>query len=45
MSKQWIWRRQRQGDGGLQTAFQVLRMTVTENKRPGCRRCASRRGA
>ena len=33
-SKQWMWRRQRQNDGELQTAFQVLRMTRTENKRP-----------
>ena len=43
-SKQWIWRRQRQDDG-LQSAFQVLRMTGTENKLPVCRRRVSRRGA
>ena len=29
-SKQWMWRRQRQDDGGLQSAFQVLRMTGME---------------
>ena len=40
-----IWRRQRQDDGGLQSAFQVLRMTGTENKLPVCRRRASRPGA
>ena len=45
-SKQWMWRRQRQDDGELQTAFQVLRMTGTENKqRPCCLRRVSRRGA
>ena len=44
-SKQWMWRRQPQDDGELQTAFQVLRMTGTENKRPGCSRRASRSGA
>ena len=37
-SKQPMWRRQRQDDGGLQSAFQVLRMTGTENKLPVCRR-------
>ena len=31
--------------GRLQSAFQVLRMTGTENKLPVCRRRASRRGA
>jgi len=40
-----MWRRQRQDDGGLQSAIQVLRMTGTENKLPVCRRPASRRGA
>ena len=44
-SEHWMWRRQRQDDGELQTAFKVLRMTGTENKLPGCRRRASRRGA
>ena len=44
-SKHWIWRPQRQDDGGLQSAFQVLRMTRKENKPPVCRRHASRRGA
>ena len=43
--KQWMWRRQREYDGGLQSAFQVLRMTGTENKLLVCRRRASRRGA
>ena len=40
-----IWRRQQQDDGGLQSAFQVLRMTGTENKLPVCRRRASLPGA
>ena len=44
-SKQWMWRRQREDEGGLQSAFQVLRMTGTESKLPVCRRRASRRGA
>ena len=29
-SKQWMWRRQREDDGRLQSAFQILRMTGTE---------------
>ena len=29
-SKQWMWRRQRQDDGGLQSAIQVLHMTGTK---------------
>ena len=33
------------GDGGLQSAFQLVRMTGTENKLPVRRRRASRRGA
>ena len=40
-----MWRHQRQEDGGLKSAFQVLRMTGMENKLPVCRRRASRRGA
>ena len=44
-SKQRMCRRQRQDDGGFQSAFQVLRMTGTENKLPVCRRRASRPGA
>ena len=43
-SKQWMSCRQRQDDGRLQSAFQVLRMTGTENNLPVCRRRASRRG-
>ena len=31
-SKQWMWRRHWQDDGGLRSAFQVLRMTGTEEK-------------
>ena len=44
-SKQWMWRRQREDDGGLQSVIQFLRMTGTENVLPVCRRRCSRRGA
>ena len=44
-SKQWMWRRQREDDGGLQSVIQFLRMTGTENVLPVCRRRDSRRGA
>ena len=43
--KQWMWRRQRDDDGGLQSVIQFLRMTGTENVLPVCRRRGSRRGA
>ena len=44
-SKQWMWRRQREHDGGLPSVIQFLRMTGTENVLPVCRRQGSRRGA
>jgi len=48
-SKQRMWRRQREDDGGLagglQSVIQFLRMTGTENVLPVCRRRGSRRGA
>ena len=44
-SKQWMWRRQLEDDGGLQSVIQFLRMTGTENVLPVCRRRGSRRGA
>ena len=45
MSKQLMWRRQREDDGGLQSVIQFLRMTGTENVLPVCRRRGYRRGA
>ena len=44
-SKQSMWRRQREDDGGLQSVIQLLRMTGIENVLPVCRRRGSRRGA
>ena len=44
-SKQWMWRRQREDNGGLQSVIQFVRMTGTVNVLPVCRRRGSRRGA
>ena len=44
-SRQWMWRRQREDDGRLQSVIQFLRMARTENLLPVCRRRGSRRGA